>query len=100
MIIENFRGNTRISGRDTTEVRVNGRKTVRALTRRCQSGEPETGSKFVEQADSIVIRTNQNRAQEERYVTAELEIVVPQGVSVQARGTHGDFDINDVQRAE
>ena len=97
VVIENFRGNTRVSGSDTTEVRVTGRKIVRALTHDdANRVNAETGLEFVEQGDSIVIRTNQNRAQQERYVSAELEITVPQGVTVQARGKHGDFDINAV----
>jgi DUF4097 and DUF4098 domain-containing protein YvlB len=98
VIIENLRGNTRVTGSDATEVRVTGRKIVRALTHDDANRlNTETGLEFTEQGDSIVIRTNQNRVQQqERNISAELEISVPRGVTVQARGRQGDFEVNDV----
>jgi hypothetical protein len=98
IILENLRGNVRINGGDTVEVRVNGRKTVRSMTREAADrANDSTSLEVLQQADSIIVRTNQNRAQDERYVTADLEIAVPAGASVQARGRDGDYDINDLQ---
>ena len=98
VVIENLRGNTRVVGGDTPEVRVTGRKIIRALTHDDATRmNTETALEFVEQGDVIIIRTNQNRVpQQERNLSAELEITVPRGVSVQARGRHGDFEINDI----
>jgi hypothetical protein len=98
IILENLRGNVRINGGDTAEVRVNGRKTVRSMTREAADrANLSTSLEVLQQADSIIVRTNQNRAQDERYVTADLELSVPAGASVQARGRDGDYDINDLQ---
>jgi hypothetical protein len=97
VIVENLRGNTRINGADTAEVRVKGRKTVRSMTREAADEVNKTTAlEVVQQGDSILIRTNQNRVHEERYVTSDLEISVPRGASIQARGRFGDFEINDV----
>jgi putative adhesin/cell wall-active antibiotic response 4TMS protein YvqF len=98
IILENLRGNVRITGGDTTEVRVNGRKTVRSMTREeADRVNNSTTLEVLQQADSILVRTNQNRAQDERYVTADLEIMAPAGASLQARTRDGDYDINDLQ---
>jgi DUF4097 and DUF4098 domain-containing protein YvlB len=98
VILENLRGNTRITGADTTDVIVSGRKTVRSMSRdSADNVNQNTQLEVIEQADAIVIRTNQNRASEERYVTADLEITLPKGVNIQARGRDGDFEINNLQ---
>jgi hypothetical protein len=98
VILENIRGNARINGSDTPEVRVVGRKTVRSLSREAANETDRlTILELVEQGDAIIIRTNQNRAPEERYVTADLEIVVPKSYSVETRGRDGDIEINDLQ---
>jgi DUF4097 and DUF4098 domain-containing protein YvlB len=97
VIIENFRGNTRVTGSDTGEVRVTGRKIVRAMSQNeANRMHGETPLEVIEQGDTILVRTNQNRAAQERYISAELEIAVPRGVTVQGRGRTGDFDVNDV----
>lgn len=98
VVIDNLRGNTRITGGDTPEVRVTGRKIVRALSHEdADRVNEKTNLELVEQGDSVVIRTNQNRSDQERYVSAELEITVPRGITVEGRGRNGDFDISDVK---
>jgi DUF4097 and DUF4098 domain-containing protein YvlB len=98
IVLENLRGNTRVIGADTTEIRVTGRKTVRSMSRdSADEVNRITELEVVEQGDATLIRTNQNRVHEERYVTADLEVTVPKGSSIQARGRDGDFDINDLQ---
>jgi DUF4097 and DUF4098 domain-containing protein YvlB len=98
VILENLRGNTRITGADSTEVIVSGRKTIRSLSRdEADHVDRNTQLEILEQGDALLIRTNQNRAMEERYVTADLEVTIPKGVSIQARGRDGDFEINNLQ---
>ena len=98
IILENTRGNARINGSDATEVRVVGRKTVRSLSReRADETNRLAELELIEQGDAIVIRTNQNRAPEERYITADLEITAPRGLSIETRGRDGDIEVNDLQ---
>jgi hypothetical protein len=97
VLIENLRGNARVIGTDALEVKVTGRKTVRALQ---QSDADETNRQspieIVNQGELIVIRTNQESASGDRRLTAELEISVPKGATVEGRGRLGDFDMNDI----
>ena len=97
VLIENFRGNARIVGTDASEVKVSGRKTVRAL----QQSEADDANQrspvdLTNQNELIVIRTNQERAPGDRTLSADLEISVPKGASVEGRGRSGDFDISDI----
>jgi DUF4097 and DUF4098 domain-containing protein YvlB len=97
LLVENFRGNARIVGADVTEVKVTGRKTIRALnTESASKADSITPIEVVAQGDLIVVRTNQERAQGENRVSADLEITVPKGMSVECRGRYGDFEVNDL----
>jgi hypothetical protein len=94
VLVENLQGNIRISGADTTDVRISGRKTVRALQE--SDAAKAAGQSPVEvsaQGDQIVVRTNLDRVTGEQKVSADLEIVVPRMASIQGRGRQGDFDI-------
>jgi hypothetical protein len=98
LILDHLRGNTRIVGSDLAEVRVSGRKTVRSLSRDAANEiDRLTVLELTEQGDAILVRTNQSRAAEERFVTADLEISVPKAFTVEARGRDGEIDINDLE---
>ncbi|MFN7921303.1 MAG: DUF4097 family beta strand repeat-containing protein [Bryobacteraceae bacterium] len=97
VLIESFRGDARIVGADTETVKASGRSTVRALSQK-EAGEMlgKASLEVVRQGDLIVIRTNQDRLDRNRKVQATLEIAVPRGASLEARGRYGDFDISDL----
>jgi DUF4097 and DUF4098 domain-containing protein YvlB len=100
VLIENLRGNARIVGADAETVRASGRIGVRSF----QQADADKVSKdckleVVRQGDLIVIRTNQDRAGNSNKVSAELEITVPRGASIEARGRYGDFEIVDIAGA-
>ncbi|BDC52891.1 hypothetical protein F183_A52060 [Bryobacterales bacterium F-183] len=97
IVIESFRGDAQITGSDSDEVRVSGRKSIRAL----DNAEADRVSKdspleVVTQGDTIIIRSNQERADSRNRITSRFEIVVPRGASIDARGRYGDFDIRDI----
>ncbi|MBI2687978.1 MAG: DUF4097 family beta strand repeat protein [Acidobacteria bacterium] len=97
IVVDNSRGDTRIIGVDTEEVRVTGTKTIRALTRDDANKEDKnTNFEIVKSGDQIIVRTNLERASNSRQARAELEITVPKGASVETRGKFGDFDIENV----
>jgi hypothetical protein len=97
VVIENWRGATRVAGSDVSEVKVVGRKTIRAMNNaEAEKAHRETPLEVVTEGGTIVIRTNVNRSKGERFIAADLEITVPRGSSIEGRGRHGDFDIIDV----
>ncbi len=96
VVIDNPRGNTRIVGADIEEIRVNGRKSVRAMSKD-EADKANTQSKVQLNAagDVITITGNQDRADGPR-VSTDLEVSVPRGASIETRGRYGDVEISDV----
>ncbi len=102
VIIESFRGNARIIGADAGGgaadiVKVTGRKTIRSMD---QSGADRANQnapfELAGDANQIIVRTNQDRASGDERVSAEMEITVPKGATIEARGRNGDFDLNGI----
>ncbi len=97
VFIENLEGNVRVFGSDTGTVKVEGRTTVRAFDREdAEQAHQKCPLELRVQADQITIRTNQDRASGAWKVSADLEVTVPKGASVECVGRFGDFDIANV----
>jgi DUF4097 and DUF4098 domain-containing protein YvlB len=97
VVIENLRGNARVVGADTEEVKVSGRKTIRAFQQSdANTANQQSPLEILATGDRIVVRTNQERASGEQRISADLEITVPRGATVEARGRYGDFDIGEI----
>jgi hypothetical protein len=99
VVIESFRGNAKITGVDSDTVKVTGHRTIRSLD---QSGADaanrdtnfELGG---DSGDVVIVRNNSDRLSGGRVrLTADMEITVPKGATVEAHGRLGDFDISDI----
>lgn len=100
VILESFRGNARITGSDVETVKVSGRKSIRSFQQSdADRANNETPVELISQGDDIIVRTNQDRVQDSMRVSADLEITVPKGASIEAHGRYGDFDITDISGA-
>ena len=55
-----------------------------------------TPLELIQQGDQIIVRTNQEKVSERVQPTADLDIMVPAGASIEAHGRYGDFDIQGV----
>jgi len=98
VLIESFRGNAKVTGsKDATTVSASGHETVRSMQQSdADNANKQTPLELVQQGDQIIVRTNQDRVSDRTQVTAELEITVPLGSSVEAHGRQGDFDIQTI----
>lgn len=97
VLLENLRGNVRISGADIMQVKVSGRKTVRALEAvDAERADQQSPLEITSQGEQIVVRTNQDRVTGEQQVSADLEITVPRDASLEARAREGEFEITDI----
>jgi hypothetical protein len=97
IVIESFRGDAQITGTDSDEVKVSGLKTLRALeSKDAEKSDKDSALEVITQGDQIIIRCNQDRADSRTRITSKLDIAVPRGASIDARGRYGDFDIRDI----
>lgn len=95
---ENPRGSIRVNGGDVTDVVVNGRKVIRSWNRNdADRANGNTPVEIVPQGDRLLIRTNQDRAPDNQRVSDDLEVTVPRGMTVEARGRVGDFEVSDLK---
>jgi hypothetical protein len=96
IVIENLRGSIRVIGADAQEVRLTGRKSIRANgSREADAANDSTRLDFTSTGDIVTLRTGHENARDAR-VRSSLELVVPRGASIEARGRDLDIDIADV----
>ena len=96
VVIDNPRGNTRVTVADIEEIRVSGRKTVKAMNQaEADRANQQTKVELNSAGDTVTVNGNQERASGQR-VSADLEVVVPRGASIETRGRYGDVEISDV----
>jgi len=97
IVIDNSRGNVRVTTADTEECKLNGTKTVKAFGQtEADKYNTDTPLEMVRQGDQLIVRTNHDRIGGWPRVKADLELVVPKGASVEARNRYGDYDISDL----
>ena len=98
IVIESFRGNAKIAGSaDATTVKAGGQETVRSFQQTdADSANKQTPLELIQQGDEIIVRTNQDKVGDRVQPTADLDITVPLGSSIEAHGRYGDFDIQSV----
>ncbi len=97
VVLDNLRGTLSLKGEDAGDVKVTGRKTVRAFNRNDADRANEQTQVHVErQGDVLMIRTDDFHGPRLTQITTDLDISVPRGISVESRGRTGDLTIDDV----
>jgi DUF4097 and DUF4098 domain-containing protein YvlB len=97
ILVDNLRGNARITGADVTEVKVAGRKTIQAMQQAdADKANEQSPLEITSAGERVTVRLVQDRIGSGQRISADLEITVPRGATIEARGRYGDFDISDV----
>lgn len=97
VLIENARGDTRITGSDTEQVRVTGTKSIRAMSREAADRDDRASTvQITREGETIVIRSTLDRSGSGPQGRTNLEIQIPRGARVETRGRYGDFDVDNV----
>ncbi len=97
VLVENLRGGVRITGADTAQVSVSGRKTIRAIEESDANwANQQSPVEISTQGGQVIVRTNQDRVTGGERVKTDLEIAVPRAASVAIHGRHGDLDLSDI----
>lgn len=98
IVFENPRGNIKVTGGDSKEVTVTGRKLINAYRREdADRSNTETPVEIIAQGDRLVIRTNQDRVNGNQRVSDDLEVTVPHAMAVESRGGAGDYEVSEVE---
>jgi len=79
-------------------VKVTGHRTIRSMDEgAANNANQQAPFELTGDNNEIHIRNNQDQVARGRVrVSADMEITVPKGASVEAHGINGDFDINDI----
>ena len=97
LVLDNLRGNLSVTGGDGARYEVNGHKSVRAYNRSdADAIEKKGGLKFVREGNQLIVRADEPQTPKEGRMSADLEIKVPRGVSVEARGRSGDLSLSSL----
>jgi DUF4097 and DUF4098 domain-containing protein YvlB len=98
VVLDNIHGNLSLKGEDGNgDVKVTGRKTVRAFDRNDADRAHQQSQIHVErQGDLMVVRAEEPKSMRMLSVTTDLDITIPRGLNVEARGRSGDLTIEDV----
>ena len=97
IVLDNIHGNLSLKGTDAGDVKVTGHKTVRAFNKSdADRGNEQSQIKVERQGDMLVIRAEEPRSSKMLSISSDLDVVVPKGISVEARGRNGDLSIEDV----
>ncbi|HUI81740.1 MAG TPA: DUF4097 family beta strand repeat-containing protein [Bryobacteraceae bacterium] len=96
VVFDNPRGSLRITGGDAQEITVTGRKLIRAYARRdADRTNGGTSIELSQEGDRLFVRSRQDRAPGDQRIANDLEVTLPRGMAIEARGQNGDFDITD-----
>ncbi|HMF78846.1 MAG TPA: hypothetical protein VK604_24530, partial [Bryobacteraceae bacterium] len=97
VILENFQGDAKITGTESSDLSLGGHKAVRAFEpREADDANTKTPVEVVQEGNNIIIRCHQDRANSRARVTTNLDLSIPKGSSIEAVGTFGDFDISSI----
>jgi DUF4097 and DUF4098 domain-containing protein YvlB len=95
LVLDNLRGNLTISGGDTPECVIEGRKTVHAFHKNdADDYDRRSQIHFVREGNQLIVRSDEGRISGEHRISTDLDIKAPRNVTIQARGRSGDLTIS------
>ncbi len=87
LVLDNIDGDLTVHGDDGSDIKVTGHKTVRAFSHSdADRANKETNVHLVREGDSLVLRADEPAHSGMLSISTDLDIVVPKGLNVEARG--------------
>lgn len=97
VVLDGLHGNLSLKGEDGGDVKVSGRKSVRAFSRTdADRANDQTPIQVERQGDLLIIREDTSKNLKMISVSADLDITIPRGMSVETRGRSGDLTVDDI----
>lgn len=95
LVIENFRGDAKITPVPEQTVTLTGRKLIRTFDDEdARRANAASTVELLVQGDTVIVRCKQDNAGARATIRTNMEIAVPAATSVEATGTYGDFDVS------
>ena len=97
IVIEDFRGNAKITGAEGSQVSLTGQKSIRSFdTSDADKANSQTPVEILTDGNTVTIRCHQDRHGVRSSVTTNLDLSVPKGSSIQGTASHGNIDVSSV----
>lgn len=97
LVLDNVRGNMTVNGREGTGYSAEGHKSIKAYNKgEADQMDGKTKLRFVREGNQLIVRTDQLSAMDGQSLSIDMEIQVPHGISVEARGRSGDLTMNSL----
>jgi DUF4097 and DUF4098 domain-containing protein YvlB len=98
VVLDNIHGNLSLKGEDGGDVKVTGRKNIRAFDRSdAERANQQSQIRIERQGDLLVVRAEEPSGLRMLSISTDLDITVPRSLNVEARGRTGDLTIEDIQ---
>jgi DUF4097 and DUF4098 domain-containing protein YvlB len=97
IVIEDFRGDAKVSGTDGTTISLAGQKTIRSFDPRdADKANTQSPVEIVTEGDTVIVRCHQGRIDSRSTVSDNLDLSVPKGARIEATASHGSIDVSAV----
>ncbi len=97
VVLDNLRGNLSLKGEDSGDIKVTGRKTIRAFSKNdADRANQQSGVRVERQGDLLIVHAEDPGGSRMLSVSTDLDITLPRGMDVEARGRSGDFTVDDI----
>jgi DUF4097 and DUF4098 domain-containing protein YvlB len=97
IVIDNQNGYAIVTGADVRTVKVTAHKSIRAFRKEdADRASNNTPIEVTAANNDVNIRTNQDRITEDMEMATDLDVTVPTGATIIARGSHGDVTVTNV----
>ncbi len=97
LVLDNLRGNVTVNGSDEGGYSADGHKSVKAYNKReADVSDGRTQVRFVREGTQLIVKTDERGSIEANRLSTDMEIRIPRGISVEARGRSGDLTVNSI----
>jgi DUF4097 and DUF4098 domain-containing protein YvlB len=97
VVLEGLRGNVSVTGGEGDDYSAEGQKTVRSYNKSdADLADRETQLKFVREDNRLVVRMDGAQVSNGRRVSADIDLKVPKGVSIELHGRSGDVTVSSL----
>ncbi|MDQ6677629.1 MAG: DUF4097 family beta strand repeat-containing protein [Acidobacteriota bacterium] len=98
LVLDNLRGNVTVTGGDGQEYAAEGHKSIKAFNKsEADQTDRKTQVRFVREGNQLILRADEKMPVNSERLSTDLEIRVPRGVSLEARGRSGDLTVSSIQ---